>query len=478
VGGIGIGRGPFDKEVKGRGFGASTAGGVGGNFAVQKLVNFVGIPVNKVTGITEGLVREGAIREVIGVVVRPGQKARDMKHRVDTGHGWREVKAVGDRGDDGGDGEGTKVSGFYFGTGVFREGDVVGREADTVPDGEREGTAVTVGLFSLLGFGEFEGGGDGGLDFTEVGEVVGSIRVTTGVNKEWWGCRVETIVGKEGGLLGGGVDRVVVGKLGDGEPWGPVGVLGGDIGTEDLFDGAVGNLRLAVSLGVMRGGEVEFGAKGREDGLPEIRGDAGVTVRDNDSRDTLFGKDVIKEEVGQTGGWHSLVSADEVSLFGEHVNKGGDGVIGQSIMAEGGRKVGDEVHGDVSPRANGDRVGLEKTGECLGWGFDALADGTWGDIGADGASHARPPEAGRDGIEGFTKAGVTSNCSIMVFKQKALTEGRIIGYANAVIEVPYLVMALKVAGAFGVVGSVKGIGGVGGFDVIQEGVSEEDMGRV
>ena len=37
---------------------------------------------------------------------------------------------------------------------------------------------------------------------------------------------------------------------------------------------------------------------------------------------------------------------------------------------------------------------------------------------------------------------------------------------------------MKVTGAFEVIGSVEGVGGVGSFDVLKKGIREEDMCRV
>ena len=49
------------------------------------------------------------------------------------------------------------------------------------------------------------------------------------------------------------MDRVVVGELGEGKPCRPIIMLGADVGSKDLLDGAVGDLRLAIGLRVMGG---------------------------------------------------------------------------------------------------------------------------------------------------------------------------------------------------------------------------------
>ena len=144
----------------------------------------------------------------------------------------------------------------------------------------------------LLGFGELQLAGDGDLDVADIVQVRGGGGINGGVggeNQRGWGKGMETIVGEKGGLVGGGVNMVVVGKLGDGEPGGPIVVKRGDIGTEDLLDGAVDVLGLAIGFRVMRGGDVEFGAKGGEEGLPEGGGDAGISVRNHNVGQALFG---------------------------------------------------------------------------------------------------------------------------------------------------------------------------------------------
>ena len=72
-----------------------------------------------------------------------------------------------------------------------------------------------------------------------------------------------------------------------------------DIGSEDLLNAAVGDLGLTISLWVMGCGHVELRSKCCKQGLPECRGDAGVTVGDNDMRKTLFREHMINEEMSE-----------------------------------------------------------------------------------------------------------------------------------------------------------------------------------
>lgn len=129
----------------------------------------------------------------------------------------------------------------------------------------------------------------------------------------------------------------------------------------------------------------------------------------------------------------------------------------------------------MGPRADGDGVGTEETRSRLCRRFNALTGGAGVDVGADGAGHTGPPELGGDGVQGFEEARVTGGGGVMEFMEEAETKGRVIGDANAVTEVPYVVTALKEAGTAGITGLVEGIGGVGGFDVMKDGISEDDM---
>ena len=205
---------------------------------------------------------------------------------------------------------------------------------------------------------------------------------------------METKVGEEGGLTSGGVDVAVVGKFCNGEPGGPIVVLRGDKGSKNLLDGAVCDLRLAISLRVVGGGEVEGRSEtfGREEGFPEVRSDEGVAVGNNYFGQAVFGEDVVDEDMGQLLGGEGFVGPNKMGLLGEHANEGEDGIIGVTVVGERGGQIGDAIHGDVGPWADRDVMGLEETRGSLCRGLDALTGGTGRDIGADSACHARPPE--------------------------------------------------------------------------------------
>ena len=91
---------------------------------------------------------------------------------------------------------------------------------------------------------------------------------------------------------------------------------------------------------------------------------------------------MAKEEVSKLGRGDGFVGAQKEGLFGQHVNKGGDGVVGVTIRGLGLGQVSDQVEGDMGLGTRRDGMGLKETRCGLGRGFDALTGSTRGDVGA------------------------------------------------------------------------------------------------
>jgi hypothetical protein len=235
-----------------------------------------------------------------------------------------------------------------------------------------------------------------------------------------------------------------------------------NVGAESLIDGAVSDFCLTVSLGVMGGRHVELGAESGEEGSPELTVEAGITVGDEDVGETVLGVDVVNEDVRELLGGDGLVDADEDGLLGEHANEGGDGVVGVTVVAKAAGELGDEVKGDMTPGARGNGVRAEETRRGAGGGLDALTGSTAGDVGADCAAHAWPPEALGDGVDGLLEARVSSGGGVVILVEEALADVRVGRYAEAVLEVPVVVAALRKLGALG--GVVDGVFSVGRGD--------------
>ena len=480
MGGVGVRRRPSDKEEKALAGDTGTAGGIHGDFAVHDLIHEIGIiSIHIVTGIADGLIGDRPGWELILGIGGPREKTRNMEHRVKR-HGGGEGEFVGYRGDHFGDSEWSKVPGAEFGGGIVGEGNIVGGKADTVANIEGEVTAVAVGLLGLLSLSKFQLTGDGGVNIPECVKVFGGGGISGGGIGGDEGGRdsgVESKVGIKWSLLGGGADGVVVGKFGDGEPGGPIIMERVDEGTEDLLDTSVSNLRLSISLRVVGCGHIELRAKGCKKGLPEGGGDARVAVGDNDMRKALFGENIVNEQVSQLRRGQSFIGSDKYGLLGEHAHKCNNGIIGSSIMGNGGGKVGNEISGNVRPRTGRDGVGLKEARGGLSGGFGALSSGTRAAVAADGSCHARPPEMGGDGVQSFEKSMMTSSWGVMKFIEETLAKGRVVRNTNAIPEIPNIIAQLQVRRSFAVVFRVEGIVGIRRFDIIQNGVGEGHVGR-
>jgi hypothetical protein len=65
---------------------------------------------------------------------------------------------------------------------------------------------------------------------------------------------------------------------------------------------------------------------------------------------------VVDEHMSELLGGDGLVDTNEDGLLGEHTDEGGNGVVGEAVVALAAGKLGDEVERDVSPRARGNGV--------------------------------------------------------------------------------------------------------------------------
>ena len=186
---------------------------------------------------------------------------------------------------------------------------------------------------------------------------------------------------------------------------------------------------------------------------------------------------MAKEEVSKLGRGDGFVGAQKEGLLGQHVNKGGDGVVGVTIRGLGLGQVSDQVEGDMGPGMKRDGMGLKETRCGLGRGFDALTGSTRGDVGAYSASYVRPPEVSSHSIEGLDVTRVSSSRGVMELVEKASAEVRFGRDADAGVEVPAAIwLKCEVRWVLGI-RCVVGVRGVRSLDVIGEGISESDMGR-
>lgn len=234
-------------------------------------------------------------------------------------------------------------------------------------------------------------------------------------------------------------------------------------------------LGLPISLWMVSSRHVEGGAKGTKERSPEFRCETWVSVRNKNIRKSSLGVDVVKEEVGILLGCDGLIGADKTGSFGPHANKGGDGVIGLTIMAQALGKMSDEISGYVAPGTSGNSMGMKEARRGLSRRLGTLTGSTAGGEGADGTCHVRPPEVVSDSVEGLAKTRVSSRRGVMELLKDTLAEDGIIGNTQAIVEIPAVVTVLQELGSSGVVREVQGVLVVGRGDVLEKTIIGDDL---
>jgi hypothetical protein len=87
--------------------------------------------------------------------------------------------------------------------------------------------------------------------------------------------------------------------------------------------------------------------------------------------DTVFGKDVNKEELGETGRGNMNVAGDKNNLLGRTITNDED-----TIVLTRKRKLFNEVHGDRMPRMEGYRKWSQQSVRAMPRSLVAFADDT------------------------------------------------------------------------------------------------------
>ena len=103
--------------------------------------------------------------------------------------------------------------------------------------------------------------GEGDDEFVDIPNIAGMVDGVGGKGEGEGGVGVVTIVGHKWGRGGGGVWGLIVGKFSNQQPCSPVIMVRVDIGPQNLFNGTVGAFRLAISLGVVGGRNIEVTAQ-------------------------------------------------------------------------------------------------------------------------------------------------------------------------------------------------------------------------
>ena len=106
----------------------------------------------------------------------------------------------------------------------------------------------------------------------------------------------------------------------------PIIQLLGDVGTQHVLQDVVEALSLAISLGVEGRGHGELGPGQLEEGSPEVTGEAGVSVGDDDSGQSMMSEDSVEEEAGRIHSRNCCRCRGKVGHLAELVDENGDGV--------------------------------------------------------------------------------------------------------------------------------------------------------
>ncbi len=104
-----------------------------------------------------------------------------------------------------------------------------------------------------------------------------------------------------------------------------------------------------------------------------------------------------------------------------------------------------------------------------------MTGSTGGDVGANGAAPAGPPEALTDGVDCLEVTRMSSRRGVMELIEQALTKERGVGNAEPVLEVPEVVTLNEKLGALVVVRMVERVLGVGRGDGGKQVVGDGDL---
>ena len=123
-----------------------------------------------------------------------------------------------------------------------------------------------------------------------------------------------------------------------------------------LFQGLVDTFCLSIAFQVVTGSEMEFHVQGFAERSKEMRDKLGATIRPNMGRNTVFGKYMDNEELGQLSGSDGVMCGDENALLGETIYH-----YQNSGKPFGNREVFNEIHGNRIARTGRDGKLMEKT---------------------------------------------------------------------------------------------------------------------
>jgi hypothetical protein len=138
----------------------------------------------------------------------------------------------------------------------------------------------------------------------------------------WVHCEVWVValVGKEGGDTGGGIRYIVVCKFCKRKEVRPVRLLVVAVDADVLLECLIHSLGLAITFRMITRCEVKVDVEKGAEGAEEVRDKFRSTVGCDVIRDSMFGKDMSDEELGEFLGGAFVSGRDEDGLLRESVD--------------------------------------------------------------------------------------------------------------------------------------------------------------
>ena len=99
-----------------------------------------------------------------------------------------------------------------------------------------------------------------------------------------------------------------------------------DEAAEQVAEGSVSDLRLAIRLWMERGRKLERRSHQSPEGFPEVACEKDVTIRDDTSGNAVETDHVIEEQPGRVGGIRGPQARDEMGHLAETIDDHQDGV--------------------------------------------------------------------------------------------------------------------------------------------------------
>jgi hypothetical protein len=366
------------------------------------------------------------------VVVKHRLEERDMEHRVNT-HGRRELEAVGGLADLLHNVERAEALVIQL---VARAGglDVATEQPHLVTFFEVGGLLPLLVVESSLrgrGVGDVER--ELGLDVAKpLDQIVGGRVGRLGVAGVDGGDGVGMVaaVCKERGLVGRGVNSVVIGELGERKEFLPVVLLVAAEHAQILLEDLVYALCLAISLRMEGRGHVGRDVEEREEVSPEFGVEQPVAIGHNVGWQTVQAVHIPEKQASDVGSVSGGLGRGEVCHLGEAIDDDEDGVVAGGRQ----RQRDNEVHRDRRPRTRGNGKRHEESMRLVARHLGTGARVARRYIALDKTVDARPVEVARHHLVGLGLSKVAGRRRVMALAKDPEFDRIVIGHVDEAVE--------------------------------------------